>query len=168
VSVWPTNAPILRPTSPSATIASMGERVGNPVPKQIRELLDRGEQPLVYELVTRPKVPFDGDEGSWGGRFAAAIDDPHQHELLLTRQRLAVVTTDRRSKEPAMVLAVPLDEVFGVEAAGSGLERGRVRFAFRDGSEAHGVMGLAVPRPARRFLAAFEEATPKRGRPGRR
>ncbi|MFP5321107.1 MAG: hypothetical protein ACLGIC_04585 [Acidimicrobiia bacterium] len=146
----------------------MGERVGNPVPKQIRAQLERGEHPLVYELVTRPKAPFDGDGSSWAGRFAAAIATDDQHELLLTAQRIAVVTTDRRSKEPTIAVSVPRDEVVAVDAAGSGLERGRVRFEFRDGSVAHGVMGLALPRPARRFLAAHEASDPRRRRPGGR
>jgi hypothetical protein len=142
----------------------MAARVGNPVPKQIREQLDRGEEPAVYELVTRPKDPGDAGPDTSAGRFAAAIAIGDQHELLLTRQRLAVVTTNRRDSEPRLALSVPRDDLVGVELVGSGLERGRIRFAFRDGSETFGVMGLALPRPARRFLAAYEETTPKRGR----
>ncbi len=144
----------------------MAERVGNPVPREIREQLERGEEVLVYELVTRPKDAGDRPTGSWADRFAAAIGTDDQHELLLTRQRVLVVTTERRSKEVAIVLSVPLDELVAVESAGSGLERGRVRFAFRDGSETHGVMGLVLPRPAGRFLAAFASTAP--GRRGRR
>jgi hypothetical protein len=146
----------------------MAERVGNPVPRQIRQQLDRGEQPLVYELVTRPKEPGDLAEGTWAARFGDAIGTDDQHELLLTRQRLAVVTTDRRTKEPAIALSVPRHEVVAVEPAGSGLERGRLRFGFRDGSATHGVMGLVLPRPAKRFLDAYESSTPKARRPGRR
>jgi len=146
----------------------MPERVGNPVPQQIRDQLDRGEEPLAFELVTRPKHPGDDDPDTWAGRFAAAIRTDDQHELLLTKQRLAVVTTRRRGREPALVLSVPRHELVSIEAAGSGLERGRLRFEFRDGSVAHGVMGLVLPRPARRFLAEHEASTPKRGRPGGR
>jgi hypothetical protein len=146
----------------------MAERVGNPVPQQIRGQLDRGEQPLVYELVTRPKHPGDDGPDTWAGRFGTAIGTDDQHELLLTRQRLAVVTTTRRDREPHLTLSVPRVEITAVEADGSGLERGRIRFEFRDGSRTWGVMGLVLPRPARRFLAAYESSTPKRGPRGRR
>ncbi len=134
--------------------------MGNPVPAEIREQLERGETPLVYELVTRPKDPGDAGPGTWAGRFAAAIATDDQHELLLTAQRLAVVSTDRQTKEPELVLSVPLDELVAVEAEGSGLERGRVRLTFRDASATHGVMGLVMPRPARRFLDAYESTRP--------
>jgi hypothetical protein len=139
----------------------MAERVGNPVPDEIRDQLERHEQPLVYELVTRPKDPGTATRDTWAGAFATAIARGDQHELLLTQQRLAVVTTDRRDKQPALVVSVPLDALVAVEPDGSGLERGRIRFAFRDGSETHGVMGIVMPRPARRFLAAYESTTPK-------
>lgn len=134
----------------------MAERVGNPVPDDIRRQLDRHETPLVYELVTRPKDPGGPAPGTWAARFAAVVGTDDQHELLLTRQRLMVVSTDRRTKDAELVLSVPLDEVAGVESDSTGLERGRVRFTFRDGSETYGVMGLVLPRPARRFLAAYE------------
>lgn len=142
----------------------MAARVGNPVPKPIREQLDRGEEPVVYELVTRPKDPGEPEPGTSADQFAAAIATGDQHELLLTRQRLAVVTTGRRDREPRLALSVPRDDLTGVEAAGSGTERGRIRFRFRDGSETFGVMGLLLPRPARRFLAAYEDTTPTRRR----
>lgn len=138
----------------------MAERVGNPVPPEIRARLDRGERPLVYELVTRPKRQLDAVEGTWAERFAEVIGTDDQHELLLTAQRLAVVTTERRKGDPELVLSVPRDQVVTVEPAGSGLERGRIRFDFRDGSQAHGVMGLVMPRPARRFLEAYSASTP--------
>jgi len=146
----------------------VAERVGNPVPGEIRDQLDRGERPLAYELVTRPKDPGAPDDGSWAARFATAIGTDDQHELLLTKQRLAVVTTPRRDRRPAIALSVPRHEVVAVEPAGSGLERGRLRFRFRDGSATHGVMGLVLPRPARRFLAELEASTPRSGRPRRR
>ena len=85
-----------------------------------------------------------------------------------TRQRLAVVSTRRRDKVATLTISVPLDELVAVESDGSGLERGRIRFGFRDGSETHGVLGLVLPRPARRFLTAYDSATPRQGRPGRR
>lgn len=140
----------------------MAERTGNPVPNEIRGQLERRETPLVFELVTSPKRPLDAPTGSRADRFAEVIRTPDQHELLLTAQRIAVVSTDRRSKEPAIALSIPLDEILDVEAAGSGLERGRIRFAFADGSVAHGVMGLVLPRPARRFLDAYESTRPDR------
>ncbi len=139
----------------------MAERVGNPVPKAIRDRLDRGESPLVYELITPPKDPGALDGDSWADRLAESLADDAQHELLLTRSRIAVVSTDRRSKAKEIALSIPLDEVVAVEHAGSGAERGRLRFDFRDGSSTYGVMGLVLPRPARRFLAAYEAAQPR-------
>lgn len=142
----------------------MAERVGNPVPQEIRDQLERGESPLVYELVTPPKDDGDPDHGSWAQRLSAALRSDAQHELLLTKNRMVVVSTDRRSKERAIECSIALDEVTAVEPAGSGAERGRIRFDFRDGSSTCGVMGLVLPRPARRFLAAYEAATPGRRR----
>lgn len=142
----------------------MAERVGNPVPQEIRDQLERGEGPLVYELVTPPKNDGDPAEGSWAHRLSTALRSDAQHELLLTKNRMAVVSTDRRSKARAIECSIPLDEVTGVEPEGSGAERGRIRFDFRDGSSTSGVMGLVMPRPARRFLAAYEAATPGRRR----
>ncbi len=142
----------------------MAERVGNPVPGAIKEQLARSEVPLVYELVTPPKDPGTPVAGSWALRFADALRSDAQHELLLTKNRIAVVATRRSDRSCAIALSVPLDEVVAVEAVGSGAERGRLRFDFRDGSTTTGVMGLVLPRPARRFLAAFEAATPRRRR----
>lgn len=139
----------------------MAERVGNPVPKEIRDRLERGESPLVYELVTPPKDPGTLDGDSWADRFAAALAISAQHELLLTRSRVMVVSTDRGSKAKKIALSIPLDEIVAIEAAGSGAERGRLRFDFRDGSSTHGVMGLLFPRPARRFLAAYGAIQPR-------
>ncbi len=142
----------------------MAERVGNPVPMAIREQLERGEEPLVYELVTPPKDAGDPSLGSWGARLAEALDPAHQHELLLTKNRIAVVTTVRSTKEASIDLSLPLDEIVAIDHVGSGAERGRLRFEFRDGSATHVVMGLLLPRPAKRFLAAYEAATPGRRR----
>lgn len=139
----------------------MAVRVGNPVPDEIREQLGRNEAPLVYELVTPPKDPGELEDGSWAERFAAAIRTGDQHELLLTKQRLAVVAS-LRGKQPHIALSVPRHQIAGVTAAGAGLERGRLRFDFRDGSTTHGVMGLLLPRPAQRFLAAHEASDPRR------
>lgn len=143
----------------------MAERVGNPVPREIREQLERGESPFVFELATPPKDPGDAADHTLAGQFAASLRTGDQHELLLTKQRLAVVSTKRRDDAPDLVLSIPLDEVVAVEPDGSGLERGRIRFEFRDGSQTHAVMGLVLARPARRFLSAYESAQPKpRGR----
>ncbi|WP_436793361.1 hypothetical protein [Actinospongicola halichondriae] len=142
----------------------MAERVGNPVPKKIRERLARGETPLVYELMTPPKDPGAPETGSWAQRLADTLRSDAQHEVLLTKNRIAVVATQRSDRSCSIELSVPLDEVVSVELVGSGVERGRLRFDFRDGSSTCGVMGLVLPRPARRFLASFEAATPRRRR----
>lgn len=136
--------------------------MGNPVPKAIRERLERGEEPLVYELVTPPKDPGSPRIGSWGARLAEVLDPDNQHELLLTKNRIAVVTTVRRTKEATIDLSIPHDEVVAIDHAGSGTERGRLHFEFRDGSETYVVMGLLFPRPAKRFLSAYESALPGR------
>ena len=102
----------------------MAERVGNPVPEEIRDQLEGGEDVLVFELVTRPKAAHVGDDGTWAARFAGAIWTDDQHEVLLTRQRLAVVTTGRRDKAHDIAISVPLDELVAVEAAGAGLDAG--------------------------------------------
>lgn len=140
----------------------MAERVGNPVPMAIRERLERGEEPLVYELVTPPKDPGAPPLGSWGARLAEVLDPDHQHELLLTKNRIAVVTTVRRTKEASIDLSIPHDAIVSIGHVGSGTERGRLHFEFRDGSETHVVMGLLFPRPAKRFLSAYESAQPGR------
>ena len=140
----------------------MAERVGNPVPKEIREQLVRNEVPLVYELVTPPKRADQNAVDSWGAELCDVLRADARHELLLTRNRIVVVATARRQKLGVIALSIPLDVVTGVERAGSGAERGRVRFDFRDASCAHGVMGLLLPRPAERFVAAYEDAHPGR------
>lgn len=142
----------------------MAERVGNPVPKEIRDQLERGETPLVYELVTPAKDDGAPDPSTSAGALADALLVSAQHELLLTKHRIVVVRTDRRSKDKSIVASLPLDEVTGITPVGSGTERGRLRFDFRDGSTANVVMGLLFPRPGRRFLEAFEAATPGRRR----
>ncbi|MDE0804960.1 MAG: hypothetical protein OSA99_16770 [Acidimicrobiales bacterium] len=142
----------------------MAERVGNPVPRAIKDQLERGETPLVYELVTPAKDDGSPDDGSSAAELADALRASAQHELLLTKHRIVVVRTDRRSKDKAIVASIPLDEVVAIEAVGSGTERGRLRFGFRDGSSANVVMGLLFPRPGRRLLAAYEAATPGRRR----
>lgn len=140
----------------------MAERVGNPVPTEIREQLERGEEPVVYELVTPPKDDGAPAGGTWGARLAASLRTDDQHELLLTKNRIAVVTTVRRTKAREIAVSVPLDEIVSLTHVGGGTERGRLRFDFRDGSSTYGVMGLVLPRPARRFLAGFDEVTPGR------
>lgn len=140
----------------------MAERVGNPVPSDIRQQLERGEEPLVYELVTPPGDPGTPPDGSWAARLAAVLHPDDQHELLLTKNRIAVVTTVRKTKERAIALSLPHDEIVSVTHVGAGVERGRLQFDFRDGSATYAVMGLVFPRPAKRFLAAYEAATPGR------
>lgn len=140
----------------------MGERVGNPVPQEIRERLERGEVPLVYELATPPKDARGPDAGSAADGLAAALRSDAQHELLLTKNRIAVVSTRRRGREREIARSIPLDEVVSIDHVGSGLERGRLRFDFRDGSSTDVVMGLVFPRPAQRFLAAYEDVDPGR------
>jgi hypothetical protein len=140
----------------------MAERVGNPVPSEIRDQLERGEDPLVYELATPPKDPGAPAGGTWAAQLAAALDPDDQHEVLLTKNRIVVVTTVRRTKNREIALSVPHDEIVAITHVGAGAERGRLRFDFRDGSATYAVMGLLFPRPAKRFLAAYESATPGR------
>lgn len=142
----------------------MAERVGNPVPPDIRKQLERGESPLVFELVTPAKDDGSPDPATLASDLADALRVSAQHELLLTKHRIVVVRTDRRSKDRAIVASVPLDGVVAIERVGSGAERGRLRFDFRDGSTTNVVMGLLFPRTAQRFLDAYEAATPGRRR----
>ncbi len=142
----------------------MAERVGNPVPEEIRARLERSEVPLVYELVTPPKDDRAPAGGTQAAVVARVLRVDAQHEMLLTKNRIAVVSTDRRSKQKEIAASVPLDEIIAIGVAGSGTERGRLRMDFSDGSSTDVVMGLMFPRPARRFLAAYEAATPGRHR----
>ncbi|MFT0848271.1 hypothetical protein VR010_11025 [Actinomycetaceae bacterium L2_0104] len=100
-------------------------------------------------------VGAEGAVGSLGSQVLGATGAGAH--LLLTNYRLAIVD----SSSHGFRLSIPRQEIAGIEGAPRLGQFGRIQIVFRDGSVVRPMLGMLLPRAAKRFLRAWQTGQPQ-------